>query len=100
MTTTMTLTDNGNAEGGIQVRTTTSGVITIEKGSEEVPWSHTIDLVAGGMVLQSGNALAAQRAAKNGNVGPATPKIHIVTTNPIIDLPRVPILKAVRVERS
>ena len=82
------------------MRTTTSGVITIGKESEEVPWSHTIDLVVGGRVLQSGNALAAQRAAKDGNAGPATPKIHIVTTDPIIGLPRVPILRAVRGERS
>ena len=96
----MTLTDNGNAEGGIQVRTMTSGVITIEKESEEVPWSHTIDLVVGGRVPQSGNALAALRAAKNGNVGTTTPKIHTVTTDPITELSRVIILMAVRVEKS
>ena len=100
MTMMMTLTDNGNAEGGIQVRTTTSGVITMEKESEEAPWSHTIDLVVGGRVLQSGNAPAALRAAKNGNAGTATPKIHIITTDPVVDLPRVTTLRAVRVERS
>ena len=100
MTVMMTLTDNGNAEGGIQVRTTTSGVIIIEKESEEVPWSHTIVLVVGGRVLQSGNALAALRAAKNGSAGTATPKIHIIITDHVIGLPRVTILRDVQVERS
>lgn len=100
MTVMMTLTDNGNAEGGIQVRTTTSGVITIEKESEEVPWSRTIDLVVGGRVLRSGNALAALRAAKNGNAGTATPKHTTIIIDPVIGLPRVTILRTVRVERS
>jgi hypothetical protein len=100
LTMVMILTDNGNAEGGIPVTTTTSGVITIEKEGEEVPWSHTINLVVGSRVLQSGNALAALRAAKNRNVGTTTPKIHIGTIDPITGVPRVTILKDVRVEGS
>jgi len=92
----VTLTDNGNG-GGIQVRTT-SGVITIE--SEESPWSETLDLVVGDRVLQNGNAVAALRAAKNENIGTATPKFHIVTIGHLIAPPRVTILRTVRVERS
>lgn len=98
-TVTMVLTDNGNAEGEIQVRTTRSGAVIIENESEKGPWSETIDLAAGGRVLQNGDALVALRVAKNGNVGPTTLEILIVTIDPAIGPPHVMVLRAARVER-
>lgn len=98
-TMTMVLTDNGNAGGEIQVRTTRSGAVIIEKESEKGPWSETIDLAAGDRVLQAGVVLIALRVAKNGNIGPATLEILMVTIDPVIGPPHVTILRTVRVER-
>jgi len=99
LTMTMTLTDNGNAEEGIQVRTTTSGVILIEKENEKGPRSEIMDLGAGDRVIQNGNALAVLRAAKNGNVGAAALKILIITIDLTMGHPRMMILRTARVER-
>ena len=99
VTVTVILTDNGNVEGGIQVRTMTSGVVTIEKESEKCPWSEPIDIVVANRILQNGSALAAQRVAKNGNVGTATLNILNATIGLTIGLLYATILRTVRVER-
>ena len=95
----LTMSDNGNAEGGIQVRTTTSGVVIIEKEGEKGPWSETIDRVAGDWILQNGNAVAAPRVAKNGNVDTATLNLLVATLDAILWPPRVTTLRTVRVKR-
>lgn len=99
VTVTVILTDNGNVEGGIQVRTMTSGVVTIEKESEKCPWSEPTDIVVANRILQNGSALAAQRVAKNGNVGTATLNILNATIGLTIGLLYATILRTVRVER-